>query len=268
MTGARRKALARLVLLVGVVLFWVVQLTLLRVVGMPLLDTLLLSVLLVLVPALSIAQLPLIEDGLVDRLPAYWGSIVTLWLLGAGCWLVGTRADGGAAVGLVAIRPGALVTWATVLTVAALGVILLFRRIARWTGVHDAPLLRQLLPRTAHERRVFGLLSVAAGFGEELAYRGYAIGVLAPITGGTGAAVLTSVVFGVVHAYQGPLGILRTGLMGGVLAWGFLVSGSLWPAIIAHVSIDLIAGIFLGERLLSSEAPAEPRFDLDPGEIA
>ena len=69
-------------------------------------------------------------------------------------------------------------------------------------------------------------------------------------------AVVTSVVFGAVHGYQGALGVLRTGTMGGVLAWGFISSGSLVPVMIAHTLIDLIAGIALGERLLSPRAVA------------
>jgi membrane protease YdiL (CAAX protease family) len=72
------------------------------------------------------------------------------------------------------------------------------------------------------------------------------------LIGTFGAAVLTTVVFGILHGYQGRLGILRTGVMGGVLAWGFLASGSLWPPIIAHTLIDLLAGIVFGERLLAS----------------
>ncbi len=263
MSRARRSAVARRVLLAGVALFWAVQLTLLLVVGMPLLDTIALAVLLVVVPAFSIAQLPLIEDGVIDRLPAYWGSIATLWLLGTGCWLVGTRAGGAAAVGLVAIGPGELLTWTAALTVAALAIVYLFHGIAAATGAADSPLLRQLLPRTGRERGVFAILSVAAGLGEELAYRGYAIYALAPVTGLAQAAVVTSAAFGVVHAYQGVLGVLRTGLMGGVLAWGFLASGSLWPAIVAHTLVDLLAGIVLGERLLSPGAPSGVGADPD-----
>ena len=115
-------------------------------------------------------------------------------------------------------------------------------------------LLRNLLPQTPRERRVFGVLSLAAGTGEELAYRGYAISVLSPLLGVTGAVVLTTAVFGVMHGYQGPLGMIRTSLMGGVLAVGFLASGSLLPAIFAHTAIDLLAGIVFGERLLSPAA--------------
>lgn len=255
MTPPARSGPSRPMLVAGFVLFWALQATLLLVVGMPVLDSVVVSVLLVVVPVFSIAQLPMIEDGLVDRLPAYWASIATLWLLGTGCWLVGAREGGAAALGLVAMRPGAFWTWTSVLVAAALGVILAFRRVATWSGTPDSPLLRQLLPRTGREKRVFALLSLAAGLGEEIAYRGYAIPVLAPVIGTAGAAILSSAVFGVVHVYQGALGILRTGLMGGVLAWGFLASGSLWPAVAAHVVIDLVAGIVLGERLLSPVAP-------------
>ena len=248
--------LPRVVVAGGVALFWVVQLTLLFVSGLPLVDTILIAVLLVGVPALSIAQLPLIQNAFVERLPAYWGSIATLWLLGSACWLVGTRVDGATAIGVIAQAPGAMVVWSVGLTGAGLGIIFFFRQIAIRAGVPDSPMLRQLLPRTRHERRVFALLSVAAGVGEEVAYRGYAIPVLTPVFGVTGAAVVTSVVFGAVHGYQGALGVLRTGTMGGVLAWGFISSGSLVPVMIAHTLIDLIAGIALGERLLSPRAMA------------
>jgi membrane protease YdiL (CAAX protease family) len=61
--------------------------------------------------------------------------------------------------------------------------------------------------------------------------------------------VLTSAVFGVLHAYQGSLGMVRTAVLGGVLAWGFLASGSLWPAIAAHAVIDVVAGTLLADRL-------------------
>ncbi len=92
-----------------------------------------------------------------------------------------------------------------------------------------------------------------------MAYRGYAIAVLAPIVGNVwGAAVLSSCVFGLLHAYQGALGVVRTCLLGLCLAASFILSGSLWPAIIAHAAVDLIGGLVLGERMLGplEEGPA------------
>lgn len=238
---------------VTVVLFWVVQLTLMLIAGLALLDSVLVAVLLVAVPGLSVAQLPLIDDRPLERLPAYWSSIAALWLLGTACWFVGTREGGAGAIGLVLIPWVPMTLWTIGLALGGLLMILLFRQVALRAGARESPMLRQLLPRTHEERHAFGALSVAAGLGEEIAYRGYAIPVLVPLLGMPGAAVLTSAVFGVLHGYQGPLGILRTSAMGGMLAWGFLVSGSLWPPIIAHTLIDLAAGLWLGDRLLSPE---------------
>jgi len=246
-----RPLVVRLVTWGGVVSFWVVLLVLRFVAGLEVIDAILLSVLLAAVPTLSLAQVPLIEGSTIERLPAYWGSIITLWLLGSACWFVGGREGGPAAMGLVGLPVGSLLAWTVALLAAGMLTILVFQRLAAWTGIQESPLLRQLLPKTRDERRVFALLSVAAGTGEELAYRGYAIPVLTPLLGIPGAAVLTTVVFGLLHSYQGWLGIVRTAIMGGILAWGFLASGSLLPSMIAHTLIDLLAGIVLGERLLS-----------------
>jgi membrane protease YdiL (CAAX protease family) len=235
----------------GAALFWVVQQLLARWGGLPAADTILLAVLLVAVPALALAQVPLAAGLRVERLPAYWGSLATLWLLGSAAWLVGTRDGGSAAIGLVPLPWLALVAWTIGLTVGAMVIILLFREIAQRTGADESALLRDLMPRTREEKRVFALLSVAAGGGEEIAYRGYAIPMLAPLIGVEGAVAVTSLVFGALHGYQGWLGTVRTAAMGGFLAWGFLASGSLWPAILAHTAIDLLAGIVLGEKLLS-----------------
>lgn len=246
----RARTLARRLMWAGMALFWVVLLALALVAGLALVDAILLAVLLAAVPTFAIAQVPLIDGVEIERLPAYWSSIATLWVLGTACWLVGARTGGPSALGLVAMPALPLVAWSLGLAAAGLLLIVVFHGIARSVGALDSELLDQLLPRTARERRVFALLSVAAGAGEELAYRGYAIPALTPLLGVAGAAILSTVVFGVIHAYQGILGIVRTGLMGGVLAGGFLATGSLWPPIIAHTLIDLVAGIALGDKLL------------------
>lgn len=240
----------RVIASAGAVLFWVVLGAAVTTTDLALVDAILLAVLLVVVPAMSMAQLPLIEGAEIQRLPAYWSSITTLWLIGTACWFVGTREGGAAALGLVGLPLPAFVGWTAGLTVAALAIIAAFRAASRRMGIPDSTLLRQLLPVTPRERSAFALLSVAAGTGEELAYRGYVIPVLATVTGVGPAAVLSTAVFGIMHGYQGTMGIVRTGLMGAVLAWGFLASGSLWPPILAHTLIDLLVGLVFGDRLL------------------
>jgi membrane protease YdiL (CAAX protease family) len=244
----------RAVALAGAILFWVVLGVAASMTDLALVDAILLAVLLVAVPAMSVAQLPLIEGVKIERLPAYLSSITTLWLIGTACWFVGTREDGAAALGLVGLPLPAFIGWTLGLTVAALAIIVVFRAAAGWLGVPDSPVLRQLLPVTPRERAAFALLSVAAGTGEELAYRGYVIPVLTPVLGIGPAAVLSTAVFGIMHGYQGTMGIIRTGLMGAVLVWGFLASGSLWPPILAHTFIDLLVGLVFGDRLLIDPA--------------
>ena len=248
--GQPGQRLARRIFIGGAVAFWVVQLLLTLVADLPLIDARMVTGLIVRLPTMSLAQLPMIAGAEIEREPAYVASITTLWLVGTGCWLVGTRDGGAAAIGLVGLPALSLVAWSAGLTLGALGIILVFREVARVLDVAETPLLRALLPQTARERTLFGVVSLAAGTGEEVAYRGYLIPVLATVTGLGPAAVVSTLVFGVLHVYQGWLGVLRTGVMGAMLAAGFLASGSLWPPMIAHVVIDLLAGIVLGERLL------------------
>jgi membrane protease YdiL (CAAX protease family) len=99
------------------------------------------------------------------------------------------------------------------------------------------------------------MLSVAAGVGEELAFRAYAILALAVVLGSPWwALVVATTSFGLVHVYQGGVGLVRTYLLGLALGASYLVAGSLWPAIIAHTLVDVVGGLVLGERLVGPPA--------------
>jgi membrane protease YdiL (CAAX protease family) len=248
---AESLSVSKVVLWGGAGLFLGVQLALMLFAGLAPVDSLMMGAILVALPALTLAQLPALEGLSIERLPAYWGSIGTLCLLGAACWLVGTRDGGASAIGATSLPADRMIAWGSGLAAAGLATILIFRRIGSWLSVNETPILRELLPRTRREQKVFALLSLAAGSGEEIAYRGYAIPLLASIVGVSGAVMISSLVFGVLHAYQGVLGIVRTAVMGGVLGWGFVASGSLWPSVIAHTVIDLVGGILLGDWLTS-----------------
>ncbi len=99
-----------------------------------------------------------------------------------------------------------------------------------------------LLPRTAGERRLFTVVGLTAGVCEEWLYRGFFIAVVAALAGGlpTGVLVLVAAVaFGLAHAYQGPAGIVTTGVLGGVMAAVYLQTGSLLLPVLLHAIIDL-----------------------------
>ena len=118
--------------------------------------------------------------------------------------------------------------------------------------MEETRLVHGLMPGTGREVGLFAGLSFCAGFGEEVAYRGYALTALMLATGSAALAlIVTSATFGMLHAYQGPVGVVRTGVVGLIMGAAFLHTGNLWPPIIAHAIINLLAGLALREWLLS-----------------
>lgn len=102
--------------------------------------------------------------------------------------------------------------------------------------------VRPLLPVTDHEAMWFRGLSLTAGICEELLFRGFLLWVFSHFLPFWGAAGLQAVLFGVGHAYQGPRGIVTSGIAGVFLTLVMIVSGSVYPAMLAHALMDLNAG--------------------------
>lgn len=109
--------------------------------------------------------------------------------------------------------------------------------------------LRALAPVTPKEGRVFALVAVTAGVCEEILYRGILLAVLIPVVGLWPAVGLSSVVFGMGHAYQGFPGIVKTTLVGLVMALLTVFSGSLLVAMVLHTVIDLTSGRMMGAAI-------------------
>lgn len=241
----RRGQLPALVaMIVAVVLAWFVTLELawaLRVYT---------GLLLVLLPVLAIAQVPLAQDEIasVPRLSLYLSSAVVLWGLAMGA--LGTALISGIApeeLGLVSPGTAPLFGWTLAALVAALGLAGLGHAL----GIRESALLRHILPRTARERAGFLVLALSAGVCEELVFRGFLIPVLIQGTGSIALAVLlATAVFGTLHAYQGALGATRAALLGLLLTVPFLMTGSVVPSMLAHFAYDVVAGVWLGPWLV------------------
>ena len=112
---------------------------------------------------------------------------------------------------------------------------------------------RFFMPTTAEERRLWGGLSLAAGVSEEVTYRGVLWLLLVSVTGSVWlAALLASVAFGLSHAVQGWKAAGAVTIIAMLLHGLVALDGTLYPAIIAHVLYDLVAGLEhgkLGEEL-------------------
>lgn len=147
-------------------------------------------------------------------------------------------------LGLVGSRPG---TWwwtayAAVLSLAVLAMgLVVRRRILAGKAVRRTPAVDAMLPRTPAERRLAAVVAVSAGVCEEIVYRGLllAVGVgllgLHPLLAG----LVALVAFTVNHLYQGRLGMLGAAAIGFACTGLCLWTGSILPAILLHVAIDL-----------------------------
>lgn len=86
---------------------------------------------------------------------------------------------------------------------------------------------------------------VIAGFCEEVAYRGWILTRFAELGrysrgAWAGAALASSVLFGLIHAYQGVSGMISVGLSGLLFAGVYFATGkNLWAPIVAHAVMDI-----------------------------
>jgi hypothetical protein len=94
-----------------------------------------------------------------------------------------------------------------------------------------------------------------AAIGEEFVGRAYLISRIETAIGSNGpgasllALLLSSIIFGLGHAYQGPAGIVGTGAIGFLFGLLFLIAGrNIWAAVIAHGLTDVFGFtmIYLG----------------------
>ena len=171
-----------------------------------------------------------------------------LWLLGLGAgaiaiWLLHGRglaelgfarssAESNTLVGVVAGMLGGLA----------------LRPVAAWRSPKFAETLRlqfarlqAFLPKT-RQQLCWGLaVSVFAGVFEEIAYRGYLMAYLGHWFGPWWTLALSSLVFGLAHLYQGRAGVVMTMLLGAILGYIYLETGSLLLPILLHAAADISA---------------------------
>jgi CAAX protease family protein len=205
---------------------------------------------LVLVAELVIAAL-IIVCGLMGVIP--YSSTPALLLLGwFSLWL---RSLGWREVGLArSAHFGRTLLLGTVIGIAYqfLSLILVDPLIARFTG--RLPDVSQFAPLVGSVNYLLLSLLVSwtlAAFGEELVYRGYLMnriaGLVNPTQAGWAVSLLvSSILFGAVHSYQGASGVIATGLCGFLFGMIYLVSGrNLWLSIIAHGTLDSVGFVLV-----------------------
>jgi uncharacterized protein len=129
-------------------------------------------------------------------------------------------------------------------------VLLLKERINQKNGNVNPKLLNAvksvvaLLPTNNRERWTYAFVSLTAGICEEVLFRGliiYLLRRLDPSLGTVWLVVISSVIFGFAHAYQGVQGIIASACVGAMFAVLFVTTHTLFIPIILHALIDLRA---------------------------
>jgi len=173
----------------------------------------------------------------------------TLWLFAIAVVLVWWRGPGWRTVGFA--RPQSIardiaVGVAVGLSYQLLSLLLVEPAIAYVTGrsLPDVSIFRAVIGD--EQQLAISLVTswTRAAFAEETVYRGWMMSRLAELglfskRAWIAAIVLSSIVFGLLHMYQGLSGMIATGLTGLVLGCLYLATGrSLWAPIIAHGVMD------------------------------
>lgn len=190
-----------------------------------------------------------------ERISLYRSTIAFQWVATAvAAWRAWAHGFRAAQLGLAIPEPFTLV----IITVIGAALIVTLQRLnLRRMGRSPSSLrgrlqalAERILPQSTSELIPFVALSVTAGLCEEFLYRGFAMAVLSRTGLHIGVVVLlSSVIFGLAHLYQGRAGFVSTMVLGILFGASRAIFGSLIPAIAWHMSVDLVAGI-AGPRYL------------------
>lgn len=204
-----------------------------------------------------------------ERIRLYLSTILFQWLLAA---VVAWRA---LARGLTFAQLGlARELLASTVALSVIGAMLIafghWMNLRRLAGSNHpaAERLRamaaRLFPRSPKETVFFTLLAVTAGICEEFIFRGFVIGALfAAGLSNWMAVAVSSLMFGAAHLYQGKGGSAGTGILGIVFASVRIAYHSIFPVVIWHAVLDIVAGI-AGARYFATRAAGEA--DLSSGQ--
>ncbi len=199
----------------------------------------------------------------MERLVLYASTIAFQWLsVAVVAWRAWAHGYTASQLGLTIQDPTKVIAASIVgaVTIAALQWLNL-RRVGRLPIESRGalqPIAERILPQSTVELLPYLALAITAGLCEEFLYRGFAMAVLANVGLRTWVVVvLSSVLFGLAHSYQGRGGVVMTMVVGLVLGTSRTAFGSLVPAVFWHSAVDVVAGT-AGPRYLTPKATRAP----------
>jgi len=152
----------------------------------------------------------------------------------AGSVAAATLWAAGLIAAVVSIRRGALRSW-----------LLAVYRDYAW-----------IMPRTAGELAASWAASIAAGVGEEIAFRGFLLWYAIALAGAPAGLIASSLLLGCAHSYQRARGMAYASAAGLLLAVVYLASRSLLLVVFMHASWNM-ASFAAGRIVLGRDGTGE-----------
>lgn len=206
----------------------------------------------------KLMQVPVVSSR--ERMALYLSTIAFQWLAaGMAVWRSRARGLSWEALGISG-EPSMKVAAAAVVGGMTLAVLhwLNLRRASRMPEKRRAmamSLARRVLPQSGAEMVSFLGLAVTAGICEEVLYRGFAMAALSRAGLAAGVTViLSSLLFGLAHLYQGRGGVIGTSVLGICFGLLRLAYDSVIPGVVAHAAVDVVAGLAGWKYLHGGEA--------------
>ncbi len=155
------------------------------------------------------------------------------------------------------LASGLIVGGAIGLVAAPLALVFLGRNATEVPTIGD---IHALLPRNRAELKFGWALSINAGVVEELMFRlAMPVLIYAVFDNALIAIIVSLLIFGLLHAYQGVAGVIGSFLIGVILMAIFLATGNIvWP-IIVHAVFDLRSLILIPVVVYQVHLPEEKR---------
>jgi membrane protease YdiL (CAAX protease family) len=198
-----------------------------------------------------------------ERIAIYGSTIAFQWILtGLTAWRCVARGWSLVSLGIaLENRPLAIGIGLALATALALVQFVAFRQLGRVAPEQRGRLpeiARKLMPQNLTEALPFFALVCTVSVCEEFLYRGFVFSAFQRAFGGSAVAAIlcSSLLFGVGHFYQGRRGVINTSVLGAIFAAVRFWTGSLVPSILAHLAVDLVAGLG-GSRWAVSQKQAE-----------
>lgn len=198
-----------------------------------------------------------------ERIAIYGSTIAYQWILsGLTAWRCVAHGWSLLSLGIaLANRPLAIGVGVVLASALALVQFVAFRQLGRVAPEHRGRLpeiARKLMPQNLIEALPFVALVCTVSVCEEFLYRGFVFSAFQRVFGGSALAAIlgSSILFGVGHFYQGRRGMINTFVLGAMFAGVRFWTGSLAPSILAHLAVDMVAGLG-GSRWAASQNQAD-----------